>query len=187
MVTAVIVAAGTGSRMGTQALPKQFLSLGGVPILGHTLRKFDQSPDIDQIVLVIRAVDRPHCERIIHSCEISKVSAIVDGGNDRQESVFRGLKRAHPHTEIVLIHDAVRMFITAKLITDVIHDARQYGASMLLFQPKIPSNRFNSSVLMNYAGMPIMRRKMTMPSLWLIPLNEMCYGRFRPLRHSTLS
>jgi len=136
MVTAVIVAAGTGSRMGTSLLPKQFLPLGGIPILGHTLRKFDQSPEIDQIVLVIREVDRAQHEHIIQSCEISKVFAIAEGGKDRQESVFQGLQHTHPHTEIVLIHDAVRMFITAELIADVIRDAREYGASIVAVPAK---------------------------------------------------
>ncbi|PIE36030.1 2-C-methyl-D-erythritol 4-phosphate cytidylyltransferase [candidate division KSB3 bacterium] len=136
MVTAVIVAAGTGSRMGEYTVPKQFLPLDGVPILGHTLRKFDRSPDIDDIILVIREIDRPHCERIIHSNNISKVSAMAEGGKDRQESVYRGLQHAHPQTEIVLIHDAVRMFISTQVIADVIHDARQYGASIVAVPAK---------------------------------------------------
>jgi 2-C-methyl-D-erythritol 4-phosphate cytidylyltransferase len=130
MVTAILVAAGTGSRMGTQTVPKQFLCVCGVPILGHTLKKFSDSAPVDQIILVVRDEDRVLCENIIKENGIKKIAAIVKGGKERQDSVFHGLQHAHPHTDVVLIHDAVRMFVTEKIITRSIRDARQYGASV---------------------------------------------------------
>jgi 2-C-methyl-D-erythritol 4-phosphate cytidylyltransferase len=130
LVTGVIVAAGSGSRMGVQSIPKQFLSVGGIPILGHTLKKFENSVDVDQLVLVIRQADRTRCDDIITTYHINKVRAIVEGGQQRQDSVFQGLKHADSSTEIVLIHDAVRMFITEGLIRELIRDARYYGASI---------------------------------------------------------
>ena len=130
LVTGVIVAAGAGSRMGDQSIPKQFLPVGGIPILGHTLKKFENSADVDQLVLVIRQADRTRCDDIINTSHISKITAIVEGGQERQDSVFQGLQHAHSYTEIVLIHDAVRMFITEELISELIRDARYYGASI---------------------------------------------------------
>ena len=129
-VAAIIVAAGTGSRMGTQPVPKQFLEIAGVPILGHTLQKFEHSPAITQILLVTRPEDRVACERLIKASGAQKITALVEGGKERQDSVFNGLLHLNPETEIVLIHDAVRMFVTKEIITASIRDARKYGASV---------------------------------------------------------
>jgi 2-C-methyl-D-erythritol 4-phosphate cytidylyltransferase len=129
-VTAIIVAAGTGSRMGTQPVPKQLLRIKGVPILTYTLQKFDNASAIDQIVLVTRAEDRGACEELIVEYGVKKIDAIVAGGKERQDSVFHGLLQANPQTEIVLIHDAVRMFVTEDIIIASITSARKYGASV---------------------------------------------------------
>ena len=124
-VTAIIVAAGTGSRMGAQAMPKQFLPVGGIPILAHTLKIFDRAASVDHFVLVIRAEDRAICESLVREYQIAKIAAMVDGGQERQDSVLRGLRAAPAQTEIVLIHDAVRMFVTEDMIAQSIRDARQ--------------------------------------------------------------
>ena len=116
--------------MGTQPVPKQFLEIAGVPILGHTLQKFEHSPAITQILLVTRPEDRVACERLIKASGAQKITALVEGGKERQDSVFNGLLHLNPETEIVLIHDAVRMFVTKEIITASIRDARKYGASV---------------------------------------------------------
>jgi 2-C-methyl-D-erythritol 4-phosphate cytidylyltransferase len=131
MTTVIIVAAGKGTRMGARSLPKQFLTIEGVPILGHTLKRFDSFDAINQIVLVTRHENRVACQHIIEECGIQKITAIIEGGKERQDSVFKGLQHVTPQTEIVLIHDAVRMFITRELVEHSIRDARQYGASIL--------------------------------------------------------
>ncbi len=128
--TAILVAAGTGSRMGVQATPKQFLPVGGMPILAHTLNMFDSAAVIDHVVLVIRAEDRERCETLIAEHGIAKTLTIVDGGKERQDSVLRGLRAAPSQTEIVLIHDAVRMFVTVAILRESIDAARQIGASV---------------------------------------------------------
>lgn len=134
--TAILVAAGTGSRMGVQALPKQFLPVGGMPILAHTLKRFDSAAIIDQIVLVIRSEDRERCETLIAEHGIAKAITIVDGGRERQDSVLRGLRAAPSETEIVLIHDAVRMFVTAEMLHESIDAARLIGASVVAVPAK---------------------------------------------------
>ena len=135
-VTAIIVAAGTGSRMGAQAMPKQFLPVGGIPILAHTLKIFDRAASVDHLVLVIRAEDRAICESLVREFQIAKIAAMVDGGQERQDSVLRGLRAAPAQTEIVLIHDAVRMFVTEDMIAQSICDARQFGASVVAVSAK---------------------------------------------------
>ena len=130
MITAIIVAAGTGTRMGIPSVPKQFLPVEGMPILAHTLRIFDDSALIDHIVLVCRAQDRERCEHVIDEYGVKSIYAIVNGGEERQDSVFYGLQQAHPDTEIVIIHDAVRMFVTEEILAESIRTARQYGASV---------------------------------------------------------
>ena len=128
MVTAILLAAGTGLRMGQGPLPKQFLPVGGIPILAHTLIRFERAERIDSMILVTRQQDRTRCEEIIAKYGISKISAIVEGGKERQDSVWQGLQVVHPQTEIVLIHDVVRMFVTTTLITDVIEAAQKHRA-----------------------------------------------------------
>lgn len=134
--TAILVAAGAGSRMGAQAMPKQFLPVGGIPILAHTLDVFDRAAMIDHIVLVIRPEDRERCETLIKEHRIAKAVTLIDGGKERQDSVLRGLRAAPPHTEIVLIHDAVRMFVTEEMLRASIDAARQIGASVVAVPAK---------------------------------------------------
>lgn len=129
-VAAIIVAAGSGTRMGVQSTPKQFLEIGGHPILAHTLKKFGDFPGIDRIVLVIRDQDRAQCEQILTEIGAQKVVSLVQGGKERQESVLNGLLCLPQHTEIVLIHDAVRMFVTEEILATSIRYARECGASI---------------------------------------------------------
>ncbi len=130
MISAIIVAGGAGSRMGPSTLPKQFLCVGGKPSLAHTLQAFDAAEMIEQIVLVTRPQDRDRCETLIAEHGLTKIMAIVAGGKERQDSVFAGLQHLNPQTEIVLIHDAVRMFVTEAILVESIHQARQHGASI---------------------------------------------------------
>ncbi len=136
MITAILVAAGQGTRMGQQTLPKQFLCVEGIPILGHTLKRVEKCDVVDQIVLVARREDHVTCEKIISGCKLKKVRAIVEGGKTRQDSVFQGLQQVQPQTDIVMIHDAVRMFITDPMIVESIRAARQYGASVVAVPAK---------------------------------------------------
>jgi 2-C-methyl-D-erythritol 4-phosphate cytidylyltransferase len=129
-VAAIIVAAGSGTRMGSQSTPKQFLEIGGRPILAHTLKKFEDFPGIDRIVLVIRNQDRARCEQILTEIGARKVTSLVEGGKERQESVLNGLLCLSEHTEITLIHDAVRVFVTEAILATSIRYARECGASI---------------------------------------------------------
>lgn len=129
-VLAIIPAAGMGIRMGG-ATPKQFLSLEGVPIFVHTLRKFALADVIDEIYLGLRSEERERAEKEIEPERFSKTVRLVAGGASRQETVARCLKEAPENTELVVVHDAVRPFIELDMIQRVVEAARKEGAAIL--------------------------------------------------------
>ena len=129
-VLAIIPAAGVGVRMGSE-LPKQFLSLEGAPIFIHTLRKFSASSAIDTIHLGVRPEDRVQVGANLASERFSKPVRIVAGGASRQQTVQNALAEAPPETDIVVVHDAVRPFVSLDLIGQVVEAARRGGAAIL--------------------------------------------------------
>lgn len=129
-VLAIIPAAGVGVRMGG-ATPKQFLSLEGVPIFVHTLRKFNASDAIDEIILSLRAEDMARAQTDVEREHFAKPVRLVAGGATRQETVARALAETPPATEIVVVHDAVRPFIELPMIQRVVEAARKDGAAIL--------------------------------------------------------
>jgi 2-C-methyl-D-erythritol 4-phosphate cytidylyltransferase len=140
---AVIVSAGKGLRFmeGKSIRPdhgkKQFIFLEGKPILTHTLEKFETCPLIRSIYLVVGQEDMGYClEEIIEKNKFQKVSKIVPGGKRRQESVKNGIDGLPKDTDIVVIHDGVRPFVTKAMIEDSIHAAGRYGAVILAMPVK---------------------------------------------------
>jgi len=129
-VLAIIPAAGVGIRMGG-GTPKQFLSLEGVPIFVHTLRKFAAAEVIDHIFLALRAEDKERAAKDIDREHFSKPVRLVPGGPTRQETVARALAEAPAGTETVVVHDAVRPFIELEMIRRVVEAARKDGAAIL--------------------------------------------------------
>lgn len=129
-VLAIIPAAGTGVRMGG-GIPKQFLSLEGVPIFVHTLRKFAASDAIDDIFLALRPEDMERAQTDVEREHLAKPVRLVGGGATRQETVARALAEAPPSTEVVVVHDAVRPFVELALIQRVVEAARKDGAAIL--------------------------------------------------------
>jgi 2-C-methyl-D-erythritol 4-phosphate cytidylyltransferase len=129
-VLAIIPAAGVGVRMGG-GTPKQFLSLEGVPIFVHTLRKFAASEAIDNIFLALRPEDMERAGTDVDREHFSKSVRLVCGGATRQETVTRALAEAPPSSELVVVHDAVRPFIELEMIQRVVEAARKDGAAIL--------------------------------------------------------
>ncbi|HEY3198768.1 MAG TPA: 2-C-methyl-D-erythritol 4-phosphate cytidylyltransferase [Nitrospirales bacterium] len=130
-VVAVIPAGGSGRRMGT-ATPKQFMPLGGIPLLLHSLQVFERCASILQVILVVPKDER---ERVLVDVVarhgIKKVQKVVAGGATRQKSVYQGLRETDPEAEIVVIHDAVRPFVTEDLIERSIETARDIGGAIV--------------------------------------------------------
>lgn len=125
---AIIPAGGLGRRMGNE-ISKQYLLLNGVPILVHTLRKFEGASAIDDVILV---VPEDHIEysrkMIVEEYHLSKVSRVLAGGRKRQDSVKNGLDAVGIDCDIVVIHDGVRPFISEDLINISVHKVLEDGA-----------------------------------------------------------
>lgn len=120
---ALIFAGGTGSRMNSKSLPKQFLQVYGKPVIIHTLEKFEQCDAIDAIIVVILKGWESHLESLVKQYHLKKVIRIVTGGETGQESIYNGLKEMD--NGIVVIHDGVRPFIDNKIIIKNIEVAKE--------------------------------------------------------------
>lgn len=125
--TAVIVAAGKGKRMGTE-ISKQFLPLGGKEILAHTVERFERAADIRDIILVTGMDSIEDVQDMAKAYDWKKITGIATGGRERQDSVRNGLRLVSADTEIVLIHDGVRPFVTEDMLHLSIETALEMGA-----------------------------------------------------------
>jgi 2-C-methyl-D-erythritol 4-phosphate cytidylyltransferase len=132
MNVAIIAAAGQGSRLGgTRA--KQFLELAGTPIIFHALRPFEQCADVQEIVLVLPAVDTSDFLSFASKHGLRKLARVIAGGQTRAESVFRGLQSIRAATaEVVIVHDGVRPFVTPDEISRTVAAAKENGAAVLV-------------------------------------------------------
>jgi 2-C-methyl-D-erythritol 4-phosphate cytidylyltransferase len=111
--------------------PKQFLTLGGLPLLVHSLRVLEASDAVSAIVLAVPKSEMDYCRQDIVSAHgFRKVQAVVEGGEERQDSVGRGLAAVGAEADIVLVHDAVRPFLTVDMIARVVAAAAKYGAAI---------------------------------------------------------
>lgn len=122
----IIVAAGSSSRM--QGQNKQFIELGGIPVIARTLLAFENCPIIKNIILVVRAEDVFSLQMLAEKYGISKLSDIVCGGDSRQESVLKGFSRLGKEETAVLIHDGARPLITNQIISSVADSLKEHSA-----------------------------------------------------------
>ena len=140
-VVVIIPAAGLGTRMAPASdarnkrptASKQFSEIGGTPILIHTLRKFAASPEVAEIYVALRANEMAGFQtRLKSDKELSgKKIELVEGGEHRQQSVAHAIDAVRAAgDDIVLVHDAVRPFVTEEIIHDVIEAAQKYGAAI---------------------------------------------------------
>lgn len=134
MTYAMILAAGVGQRMRNGGLPKQFLKLMGKPIIVYTLEKFEQSEEIDKIVIVCHGSYIEYMQELVDLYHIKKVGQIIVGGSDRQGSLQRGLEMIQEdgakNEDIIVIHDGVRPLVSKTTIQENIRVAKQYGAAI---------------------------------------------------------
>lgn len=128
-VTAIIPCAGQGKRMGS-AVNKLFLDLGGRPLLAYTLDIFQSTSLVSEIILVISPEDLAYCrQEIVDKYGYSKITQLVFGGSERQESVHNGLLHLNNETELVLIHDGARPFLNEAILERVIETGWEKGAA----------------------------------------------------------
>lgn len=126
--TAIVLSGGRGKRFGTDE-PKQYLKLYDKPVLYFSLNAFQNSPEIDEIVLVSIPDDVEYCRReIVEKYNLTKVKQVVSGGEERYDSVQNGLKASKG--EYVLIHDGARPCIDADLIKGICTDLQKFGSAI---------------------------------------------------------
>ena len=126
-VSAVIVAAGSGSRM--HGIDKQAVMLGDMPVIVRSIMQFEECPAVNEIVLVCRYDDIPHYYTVVQDFGFNKVSRIVSGGSDRQSSVFRGVAACSAQAALFAIHDGARPLVTQRVIAECIEAAALHGAA----------------------------------------------------------
>ncbi len=130
-VTALIPAAGSGSRMA-QEIKKQYLRIGQKPILFYTLKQIETCAEIDEIILAVPEEELTFvAEEIIDRYKIHKIRKIVAGGKKRQDSVRAAFEAIDAVPELVLIHDGVRPFVTQDILAQAIQQTRQRGATVV--------------------------------------------------------
>lgn len=132
MNSAIIVAAGSGTRFGSKT-PKQFLEVLGKPLIIHTLERFEFCSAIDEIILVLRAEEIANFRQTAEKYNLKKLAKIVSGGETRAESVFGGLDAIDSQKcEIVAVHDGARPLVSVEEITQTIETAKETGAACLV-------------------------------------------------------
>ncbi len=130
MNSLVIVSAGKGSRMKSD-LNKQFLKIGNKEVIAHTIDKFYNNKNIDEIIIVIREDEKEFFQENIINKYGYKNIKIAFGGQERQDSVYNGLKEVDEKSKIVLIHDGARPFVTNEIIKKSIECAKEYNCAIV--------------------------------------------------------
>jgi 2-C-methyl-D-erythritol 4-phosphate cytidylyltransferase len=128
-VTAIVPAAGGGTRL-SGPVPKQYLSVTGVPLLTRTLQALWASGAVTSLILVIPPGHEARCRAEIQEPFGVHVDAVVPGGADRQASVYAGLLQIPPATDIVLVHDGARPFVTPGIVRAAVAAAAEVGAAV---------------------------------------------------------
>jgi 2-C-methyl-D-erythritol 4-phosphate cytidylyltransferase len=128
---AIIPAAGIGSRMHADRA-KQMLELGGTPLIVHTLGRFEECEAIDRIILVLQPNLTSEVLGLISRHNLKKITRVVAGGPERQDSVYRGLQVIKPEeAAVIAVHDAVRPFVRPDEIKTVVERAARTGAALM--------------------------------------------------------
>tara|TARA_Y100000310_G_scaffold62055_1_gene57314 strand:+ start:580 stop:1758 length:1179 start_codon:yes stop_codon:yes gene_type:complete len=145
MITVLIVAAGQGTRMNSD-VNKTLIELDNNPIIYHTIKSFQDCDEINQIIIITRKQDIEQITNLNKKHNFSKIIKIVQGGNRRQDSVYKGfIEIPNPlEKDTILIHNGCNPFIEQKEITDCINNTKQFGASVCAFQVKDTIKKVNN-------------------------------------------
>lgn len=130
-VAAIIVAGGSGKRMG-MGIKKQFITLRGKTVLAHAIEAFNKSEIIDEIIVVVGKEDQEKVKRdIVDFYQYTKVSQIVAGGAERQDSVYNGLMATSKEVKYVMIHDGARPFISETVLENALAYTKEKEATVV--------------------------------------------------------
>jgi len=133
-VSVIIPAAGSGKRMKGFLKRKPFIHLCGKPVISHTLNVFKGIPAVKEIILVVNKKDLNQAKKYFRR----GIVKVIEGGSERKDSVYNGIKAIQKDPDIILIHDGVRPFVTKAIITDSIKQAVRFGAAVVAV-PVIPT------------------------------------------------
>ncbi|MEA1959831.1 MAG: 2-C-methyl-D-erythritol 4-phosphate cytidylyltransferase [Bacillota bacterium] len=129
-VRVVIAAAGKGTRM-QEKTNKQYKILNGHPVLAYSLQFFEQLDLVDEIVVVTRKKDLDFCrQKVIDKYNFKKVSAVISGGKERQDSVWAGLQQLGKDTDLVVVHDGARPLLSSPVFHHLLEEAQEWGAAI---------------------------------------------------------
>ena len=134
MITAMLFAGGSGVRMESSDLPKQFLEVGGKPIIIHTMEHFSKHPMVDAIVVACKEDWIDYLRQLVARFNVQKVRAIVPGGPNGFDSIHNGVVATAEFSlngeDLILICDGVRPMLSEKLITDCIEHTKKYKTAV---------------------------------------------------------
>ncbi|MCB1126265.1 MAG: 2-C-methyl-D-erythritol 4-phosphate cytidylyltransferase [Verrucomicrobiae bacterium] len=159
MNTAIIVAAGRGTRMGS-GVEKLFLELAGKPVIAHTWRRFEEAACVDEIVLVVRPESRETFREVAEREGFGKPYRWADGGAERQDSVWNGIQQVAAGSAVVAIHDGARPCVREDVIEAAIEAARIHGAAVV-------ANKLTDTVKESDDG-EVVSRHMDRNRLWAV-------------------
>jgi 2-C-methyl-D-erythritol 4-phosphate cytidylyltransferase len=148
---AIIPSGGLGKRTNAP-LPKQYLQFAGKELIAHTLQVFQSSKHVDEIIVAAQSSYFNLLETIKHNFSLTKFTCLVEGGEERQHSVFNALKSIQAEDDdIVVIHDAVRPLLTKEILYDSIQTAKLFGSAVVALKAKDTLIK-GSDVVMNYVN-----------------------------------
>lgn len=142
-VEVIVPAAGFGLRMGAK-YPKPLIVIGKRPILIHTLRALAKNKHVQRIIVAVNKENKHGFEKCLKKFHIGKVVELVRGSEMRRDSVANCLKILRADTEVVVVHDAVRPFASARMIKEVIQEAKKSGAAIAAVPVKCTIKEVNS-------------------------------------------
>lgn len=130
-VTVLIAAAGMGNRMRSE-VNKPYIFLKGRPVLAWTIEKFEKSSLIDEIIIIAQKNEIDYCiDEVVNKYNFSKVTKVIEGGKERQDSVYKGILALNEKTDIVLSHDGARPFVSIDLIEKTIKEIETKDGAIL--------------------------------------------------------
>lgn len=161
MNSAIIVAAGIGARFGSKT-PKQFIQLNGKPLIIHTLQRFDDCPEINEIILVLSSKETSGFLKLAKVYPFKKLSKIVSGGATRAESVIKGFQSILRQTSnIVVIHDGARPLVSIDEISQTVAKAQETGAACLVGSVTDTIKKVQNGEIIETIDRNILRRALT--------------------------
>ena len=175
MVTAMLFAGGIGARMQSSDLPKQFLEVGGKPIIIHTMEHFSKHPMVDAIVVACKEDWIDYLVELVERYSVKKVRSIVPGGATGFGSIRNGVRAvsgfARNNDDLILICDGVRPMLTPRLITDCIEHTKKYSTAVPV-TPALTIIFTTNAAMETRRAMPRIFR-MVLPSMRLAALPPM--------------